>query len=259
MSVAPLDPEDRRRAALHCLLCEQPGVLARHPLLDTAQVREAGDIDLRSLLIDELPLEERRARVTPSVAASDSNIGYYLRRREVALRDEWRVLLGTLPDFWRVLIELSPNLVDEFIHLLGVEMVARMAAGKSKAMINDLLMPLDRPLAEQVLTRTQAVDPDSMPLSVTSAWEKLYRHGAKRRIGQRLIRWICLALLSDLIHQRLTATRRSMAARHSRSNVLSILKQPSRPIVPAQHAGDVEAVALQLLGSLTPINDAPAS
>jgi len=260
LSSAPKQHEERRIAALCLLASTQQDWLSRHP--DREVVTRTPKPETPSaenpwpaLLWTEVESIEQTAGVRSSRNPSATSPAYWSRRYVVALHEEWRTLLASLPDFWRVLIDLSAAVAEDFAMLLGVEMIAQLAAGKTKAQINDLLTPLEEDARKRVFARSLELDPDAISLSVIAECEKLYRRGSKRRIGQRLIRWFSMSLLSSLLHERLTASQRTMAARHCRSDLFNVLNRPGRKVVPTSHAANVEAMALELLGKLRPIGD----
>lgn len=263
MSSAPNQFDEQRFAAIRQLIDRQsnqtqgPALISMHPQCDRIASATLPTTPWEDLMFDDLSAIERQAGIKQSSVADRTPIAYWFRRHAVAWHEEWRQLLSDLPDFWRVLMELSASAIESFSKLLGVEMIARLTAGKNKTQVNDLLSPLEEDTRKEVFARSQAIDPDVLPLSVTAPWEQLYRKGMKRRIGQKLVRWFAMSLLASLMQVRLPASRRAMATRHGKSDLFAVLNRPSRSLVPVMHAGRVESLMLELLGQLQPRSGSP--
>lgn len=226
--------------------------MSLHPQSDRLARIAMPTTSWQETMFAELPVVEQQAGIKEASSTVKSPIVYWFRRHAIALNEEWRQLLANLPDFWRVLMELPAPVIESFSQLLGVEMIARVTAGKNKTQINDLLSPLQEDTRTDVYARSQAIDPDELPLSVTATWEQLYRKGMKRRIGHKLVRWYAMSLLASLMQVRLPASQRTMATRHGKSDLFEVLNRPSRSLVTSLHAARVEALALELLGQLRP-------
>lgn len=256
MSTARNQFDEHRFAAIKQLVrtrsnqAHHPALLSLHPECERIMSVAVPTQSWHETMFAELTVAEAQMGIKQESVANNSPIVYWFRRRAIALNEEWRELLADLPDFWRVLMELPAPAIESFTKLLGVEMIARLTAGKNKTQINDLLSPLEEDTRKEVFAQSQAIDPDELPLSVIASWEQLYRKGMKRRIGHKLIRWFAMSLLASLIQVRLRTSQRTKASRHGKSDLFDVLNRPSRSLVPPIHAQRVEALALELLGGL---------
>jgi hypothetical protein len=263
----PQTPENPLRAkALLCALRRRPdgpALLARHPhyaALTQLESTPAAAIPatINDMLWHELPRLEAasgaRAAADPRERLSPTaRFTYWRRRQRIALREEWRWLLGELPSLWRVLIELAPSSVEELAVLLGLEMIAHASVGLPPKPLNQLLAPLDDRDERQVVTRIKELEGKALPRAITAGWEDAYRKAMLKRTGAKLLRSLALRLLASLQAARLPQPIRLAAARHCRSDLFLVLQMGRKPDpIPTTMLAQVEAMVLDLLGRLRP-------
>mgnify|MGYP007059426095 CR=1 FL=1 len=239
--------------------------LALHP--DSKQLKdrltsEGPHPTLRDLLWAELPSIEaaagiRAPRKGDHEAPARRAIDYWRRRYRAAFRDEWRWLLSELPSLWRVLIDLSPTSVEEFAIILGLEVVAPAAAGQKPEEVAQIVATLDETYARQVLTRVKELGKGgALPAEVAQAWNTLVRRTMKKRTGWKLLRWLALTLLANLLECMRDDRMRIAATRHCRSDLFNVLALGGRAqLVDADHEPAIEAMVLDGLGRLRPGQD----
>lgn len=266
----PLQPDPTRLAALRWALSRRGGdaasLAALHP--DAKALAAAGDgaTDLPELLWGELPLIEREASPRGTVRrtlpdAKRTPTAYWLRRRKSALREEWRWLVAELPDLWRKLIDLSAANVEDLAILLGKDMLAHIAAGHAAAghaaaeqdgdFLTELLSPLDRVDHRPIATRVRELEGKALPSAVTAVWQQAYLAAAKKRTGARLLRWLAMHLLSNLLESWPDPRMRAAAARHCRSDLFNVLQLGGRVrLAPREHVPAIEKMVLEVLAWL---------
>lgn len=231
-------------------------MLRLHP--DAARIAKASakSGDLSALLWHELPRLERDAGLRPAKepwAQRRTAAAYWHRRYQIALRSEWRWLLSHLPNLWRVLVDLPAAAGEELAVQLGVEAVAQMAAGLRAKQANALLAPLEAGHCRMIVSRVKELGKPALPGPIVERWRTNYEKAAHRRNGVKLLRWLSLSLLSNLLHARLSPRTRAKAARHCRSDLLAVLTvRPVSDLVEKEHLGAVETMVVDLMGRVRP-------
>ncbi|MEX2215518.1 MAG: hypothetical protein WD768_15395 [Phycisphaeraceae bacterium] len=270
MTTAPTQREQqlRQAAVAAALLRHGDGagrLLALHPSgkeLKDRLTTEGSHPTLADLFWAELPLIETAAGLrSPKSGERDSSarrpLDYWRRRYRAAFGEEWRWLLAELPSLWRVLIDLSSASVEELAIVLGLEILAQASAGQKLEQVAQVVSSLDEACARQVLTRVRELTGNaSLPADVAQAWDALVRRTMKKRTGTKLLRWLALTLLANLLEGMPDERLRVAATRHCRSDLFNVLALGGRAqLVAAQHQKAIEAMVLDVLGRLRPGQD----
>jgi len=272
MSPAPQPENPLRAKALLCALRRHgslaPTLLAHHPQSAALLAMErcggaAQPPTINDMQWHELARLESAVGVKPghdprTRTGAAAGLLYFRRRYRVAFRNEWDWLLKAMPSLWRVLVGLSPQSVEEFAVLLGIEMISHAAAGRPADALGELLGPLEDRQDRLVVTRVKELEGKALPRDITAAWEESYRRAMTRRTGAKLLRSLALSLLANLQAAGLDERTRAAAARHCRSDLFHVLdlgRKSSKPL-PASHLPPIESMVLDLLGRLRPAKPA---
>lgn len=189
----------------------------------------------RAFLEHELPAMAEESilsvywRQTPESAeqrqpATTGPIDLWQARRRLGLAQEASWLLAELPDFWRVVLDLSSSRVEELANFVGIELLAHAAARKLEGMDTPSLkaalgeggsMPVR-------LRRRELESTASMPPGVSEAWLPAWSRRVAARPGARHARWLGLSAMASLLAD-LPAAPRRFAPRHARSDLFAVL------------------------------------
>lgn len=246
------------KCGLNALGDRADDVLALHPNPNVrkALANDHSHDELDDVIWDDLSQQLDRPMRGPQRSA----VEYYRLRRKHTWKAEWQWLLGEVPDLWRRLLDLSAGDVERFAHLLGIEIVAHIVRGQQAEQLPPLLTVLDEEQMYQTMNRAYAIEHVFVPEDVLDVWRLVYLQASGKRRGRKLLRWLALSLLSNVIFLRLDHSLRTLAARHCMSSLIDVLLRNRRTgLLEKEHVDVVEhmivTVVMQLTGDTSGVVD----